>query len=79
MLPDGLQFLDSWIVDDERLDRCYQLMETDDPTLFEVWTDAWSDLVDFDVLPVLDSAQAAARVGVGWMPTTDRSDDTATS
>jgi hypothetical protein len=79
MLPDGLQFLDSWIVDDERLDRCYQLMETDDPTLFEVWTAAWSDLVDFDVLPVLDSVQAAARVGVGWMPTTDRSDDTATS
>jgi hypothetical protein len=35
MLPEGLVYLDSWI--DESLARCFQLMETDDPALFEEW------------------------------------------
>ena len=63
MLPDGLRYLDSWVVDDGALDRCFQLMETDDPRLFDEWTAAWSDLASFEIHPVLDSAQAAARVG----------------
>ena len=61
MLPDGLHYVDSWIVDDERLDRCYQLMETDDPSLFDEWLSHWSDLGEFEVIPVIDSAAAAAR------------------
>ena len=44
MLPDGLHYLDSWIVDDDRLDTCYQLMETDDPALLDEWIANWSDL-----------------------------------
>ena len=36
LLPDGLEYVDSWV--DERLDRCFQLMRTDDPALFEEWT-----------------------------------------
>jgi hypothetical protein len=44
MLPDGLRYVDSWVVDDDRLDRCFQLMETDDPALLEVWRDRSSDL-----------------------------------
>jgi hypothetical protein len=59
MLPDGLVYIDSWI--DERLDRCFQLMETDDPALFETWTAAWRDLAAFEIVPVLTSAEAAAR------------------
>ena len=59
MLPDGLRYVDSWI--DESLGRCFQLMETDDPTLFEQWTAAWRDLADFEVVPVIDSATAAER------------------
>jgi len=66
MLPAGLRYLESWVVDDDALDRCFQLMETDDPALFDVWTAAWSDLATFDIHPVIDSAQAAARVAVGW-------------
>jgi hypothetical protein len=66
MLPDGLRYVDSWIVDDERLDRCFQLMETDDPTLFDVWLDNWRDLGQFEVYPVIDSAAAATRVDVTW-------------
>jgi hypothetical protein len=59
MLPPGLLYLDSWI--DERLGRCFQLMETADPTLLEAWTVAWSDLISFEVVPVIESAEAAAR------------------
>lgn len=66
MLPDGLRFLDSWIVDDDRLDRCFQLMETDDPALLDEWRGRWSDLVEFDVFAVIKSDEAAGRVGVSW-------------
>ena len=68
MLPDGLRYLDSWVVDDGRLDRCFQLMETDDPALFDVWFERWRDLGDFEVFPVIKSHEAAARVDVAWSP-----------
>jgi Protein of unknown function (DUF3303) len=60
MLPDGLSYVSSWVAA-EGMDRCYQLMETDDPALFGVWTERWSDLVAFEIVPVLTSAEAAAR------------------
>ncbi len=60
MLPDGLAYLSSW-VSAEGTDRCFQLMETDDPALFGAWTQRWSDLVEFEVVPVVTSAEAAAR------------------
>ena len=60
LLPDGLVYVDSWV--DERLDRCFQLMETDDPALLDEWTARWSDLTEFEVVPVLTSAEAAKRV-----------------
>jgi hypothetical protein len=59
MLPPGLTYLDSWI--DERLDRCFQLMETDDPRLLDRWTAEWSDLTRFEIVPVISSTEAAAR------------------
>jgi hypothetical protein len=61
MLPAGLVFIDSWI-DERRLDRCFQLMETDDPGLFDDWIAAWSDLANFEIVPVIGSDEAAARV-----------------
>jgi len=61
LLPPGLEYVDSWI-DERRLDRCFQLMETDDPTLFDGWIASWSDLAEFEVVPVIDAAAAAARV-----------------
>jgi hypothetical protein len=66
MLPEGLRYVDSWIVDDDKLDRCFQLMETDDPTCLDCWRERWSDLVEFDVFPVIKSDEAAVRVGVTW-------------
>ena len=48
MLPDGLRYIDSWLEQDG--DRCFQLMETDSPALFDQWTAAWSDLVAFEII-----------------------------
>jgi hypothetical protein len=59
MLPDGLVYVDSWI--DESLERCYQLMQTEDPGLFDEWIANWSDIGTFEVVPVIDSAEAARR------------------
>ena len=61
MLPDGLRYVDSWIVDTAAMDTCYQLMETDDPALFDVWFARWSDLGSIEVVPVISSAEASAR------------------
>jgi len=60
MLPPGLAYLDSWI-DEGRLDRCFQLMETEDATLFDEWLSEWSDLIEAEIVPVISSAEAAAR------------------
>ncbi len=59
MLPEGLEYVDSWVETDLR--RCFQLMETDDPSLFERWTAQWDDLGEFEIVPVLASAEAAER------------------
>ena len=61
MLPDGLRYVDSWVVDDVAMDRCFQLMEADDEALFAEWFARWSDLTEFELHPVLSSAEAALR------------------
>ena len=60
MAPEGLSYVSSWV--DENLERCYQLMETEDRRLLDLWMANWSDLVDFEVHPVITSAEAAARI-----------------
>jgi hypothetical protein len=60
MLPAGLEYLDSWV--DLEFSRCFQLMRTDDPALLDAWTRKWSDLVDFEVIAVRASADAAAVI-----------------
>ena len=57
MMPDGLEYVSSWINVD--LTICYQLMKTEDATLFPVWTDNWKDLMDFEIVPVRTSAEVA--------------------
>jgi Protein of unknown function (DUF3303) len=59
MFPAGLEYVDSWV--DERLERCFQLMETDDPSLIDEWIANWSDIVAFEVVPVIASTEARAR------------------
>lgn len=66
MLPEGLHYLDSWVVDDDNLDRCFQLMETNDPSLFDKWLSKWDDLCEFEILPVITSSEAATRLDLSW-------------
>jgi hypothetical protein len=60
MAPDGVTYVSSWV--DERLTRCYQLMETDDRRLLDLWMTNWRDIVDFEVYPVITSNEAAERI-----------------
>ena len=60
MLPEGLTYIDSWVEDD--FGRCFQVMECQDRGLLDQWMANWSDLTDFEVIPVVTSAEAAAAV-----------------
>jgi Domain of unknown function (DUF3303) len=60
MLPSGLEYVGSWV--SEELVRCYQVIECDDRGLLDAWMARWADLADFDVIPVVGSADAAAAV-----------------
>jgi hypothetical protein len=60
MTPEGLVHISSWV--DESLARCFQLMETGDRALLDAWMANWSDLVDFEIHPVITSKEAADRV-----------------
>ena len=57
--PDGLEYVSSFVTLDGG--RCYQLMSCEDPALLETWMAAWRDLVSFEVVPVISSAEAAQR------------------
>lgn len=59
-LPDGLTFVSSWITAD--LARCFQIMECDDVTLLQRWVTEWSDLVEFEILPVTSGADTMGAV-----------------
>ena len=61
MAPDGLVYVSSVVSTDGA--RCFQLMECDDPRLLDEWMAAWDDLVAFEVVPVISSADAAVRFG----------------
>ena len=60
LTPDGLKDVSSWVTAD--MAKCYQVMECADPRLLEQWIARWSDLADFEVLPVITSAQAAEQI-----------------
>jgi hypothetical protein len=55
MMPDGLNYVNSWI--EVGMDRCFQVMETDDASLLQEWISKWNDLVDFEVVPIVTSAE----------------------
>jgi hypothetical protein len=61
MAPDGLKYISSWVTPD--LTRCYQIMEAPDRALLEQWMMIWSDLIEFEVHPVITSKEASERIG----------------
>lgn len=60
MLPYGLKYIDSWT--EANFNRCFQLMECEDPRLFQEWMSHWQDLVEFEIVPVISSQEAANSV-----------------
>jgi hypothetical protein len=60
MAPEGLIYVSSWV--DDKLERCYQLMETHDSRLLDEWMANWSDLVNFEVHAVVTSKEAAEKI-----------------
>jgi hypothetical protein len=60
LAPEGLRYVSSWVTDDLR--RCFQIMECEDPALLAQWAARWKDLIDFEIIPVVTSAEAVASV-----------------
>ena len=58
--PDGLTYVGSWI--ESNFDRCFQLMECDDARLLQQWVAFWSDLIEFEIVPVVPSAETRETV-----------------
>lgn len=61
LAPERLTYINSWI--DEPLTTCWQVMESPDRALLDQWIANWKDIVDFEVIPVITSKEAAERLG----------------
>ena len=59
-LPEGLRYVDSWV--EPNFARCFQLMECDDVTLLQQWIVRWSDLIHFEILPVVAGKDVAGAL-----------------
>ena len=55
MLPEGVLYHASWV--DPAGARCFQIMEAPGLAAIQQWTGHWDDLVDFEILSVLTSAE----------------------
>lgn len=60
LAPDGLNYINSWVTPD--VTRCYQVMECGDRRLLDEWLANWRDIVDFEVVPVITSSEAAEKM-----------------
>lgn len=59
-LPDGLRYAGSWI--DASLQRCFELVECEDVRLLHLWVASWSDLIDYEIVPVLPSKDTRENI-----------------
>jgi hypothetical protein len=55
MLPEGVKYLASWVEPGGQ--RCFELMEAQHEESLRPWLAAWDDLTDFEVVPVVTSAE----------------------
>jgi len=60
MAPEGVRYVSSWV--DLEFRRCFQVMEAASEVLLKEWTDNWDDLVDFEIVPVRTSEEAAREI-----------------
>jgi hypothetical protein len=60
LMPEGVEFVSSWVTAD--LGRCFQVMECDDITLLQRWVAEWSDLIEFEIVPVVQGKATGAAL-----------------
>jgi hypothetical protein len=60
MAPEGVLYISSWV--DVGFQRCFQVMEADNEVSLRKWTANWDDLIEFEIIPVRTSAEAAAAI-----------------
>ncbi len=60
LMPEGVEYFGSWVTEDLR--RCFQVMRCEDRRLLDQWMANWNDVTDFEVIPVITSAEASAAV-----------------
>jgi Domain of unknown function (DUF3303) len=60
LTPEGLRYLGSWVTED--FERCFQIMDCNDHELLTQWMARWEDLIEFEVFPVISSADAATTI-----------------
>jgi hypothetical protein len=60
MAPTGLKYVGSWI--EANFDRCFQLMECDDPRLLQQWIIQWQDLITFEIVSVVPSQETVETI-----------------
>lgn len=53
MLPEGVAYHASWV--DAASARCFQIMEASDRESLGEWVSCWSDLIEFEIIPVIES------------------------
>jgi len=59
MLPEGVIYHSSWM--EPTGYRCFQIMDAPERAALDSWISHWADLVDFEIVPVLTSAEFWAR------------------
>ena len=57
MMPENLIYKESWI--EANFNRCFQLMECDDASLLQEWILEWRDLMEFEIVPVVESKKTS--------------------
>ncbi|HUR66115.1 MAG TPA: DUF3303 family protein [Chitinophagaceae bacterium] len=60
MMPEGVKYINSWINEDVTV--CYQVIEAESLDRVNEWIGCWKDLVDFEIIPVITSAEAKEKV-----------------
>ncbi len=60
MAPEGVRYISSWV--DLEFRRCFQVMEAGSEAMLKEWTDNWNDLVEFEIIPIRTSEQAAKAI-----------------
>jgi hypothetical protein len=60
LAPTDVRYVSSWVDLDFR--RCFQVMDADSEARIREWTAKWEDLIEFEVVPVRTSAEAAAAI-----------------